>query len=194
MFSYHSNIKAEHPYSSRWYQWILDIRPILYYLDYLPGGRRISIAAFVNPMICWGGLLSLPVLCYTAAVRRDRTAAFILVGYASGIVPWMFISRLTFAYHYFASAVFLIPALCYMFRLMDPLPDEYLHMPLQTGEAGERTNPPASRRSARYQTYPVIFTAVCVLLFVVFFPVLCGLSVDNDLATRLLGWLPSWPI
>ena len=174
MFSYHSNIKAEHPYSSRWYQWVLDIRPILYYLEYLPGGRRVSIAAFVNPMICWGGLLSLPVLCYTAAIRRDRTAAFILVGYASGLVPWMFISRLTFAYHYFASAVFLIPALCYVFRLMDPYP--------------------ASQRPARYRLYPVLFTAVCVLLFAVFFPVLCGLPVNNDLATRVLGWLPSWPI
>ena len=93
MFSYHAHIKAEHPYSSRWYQWVLDIRPILYYLEYLPDGKRVSFGAFVNPMICWGGLLSLLVLGWTALFRRDRTAAFLLVGYASGLVPWMFISR-----------------------------------------------------------------------------------------------------
>ena len=29
MFNYHSDIVAEHPYSSRWYQWLLNIRPIL---------------------------------------------------------------------------------------------------------------------------------------------------------------------
>ena len=169
MFSYHANIKAEHPYSSRWYQWILDIRPILYYLDYFPNNRRVSIAAFVNPMVCWGGLLSNLVLLFMAVGRHDRTAAFILVGYASGLIPWMFISRLTFEYHYFASAAFLIPAICYVFALI------------------ERNRP-------GHGYYTIGFTVVTVLLFFLFFPVLNGIPIDNDLGSRLLGWLPSWPI
>ncbi|MBO6094392.1 MAG: glycosyltransferase family 39 protein, partial [Oscillospiraceae bacterium] len=40
MFSYHSSLVAEHPYASRWYQWMLDIRPILYYLQYFYDGTR----------------------------------------------------------------------------------------------------------------------------------------------------------
>ncbi len=168
MFSYHANIKAEHPYSSRWYQWVLDIRPILYYLEYFPDGTRVSFGAFVNPMICWGGLLSLLVLAYTAVFRRDRTAAFLLVAYGSGLVPWMFISRLTFAYHYFASALFLVPALCYVFALFEQSP-------------------------RRIRWYPTGFTLFAVLLFGWFFPALNGITVPNDLATKLLGWLPSWP-
>ena len=137
-------------------------------LEYLPDGKRISFGAFVNPMICWGGLLSLLVLIYTAAVRRDRTAAFLLIAYLSGLVPWMFITRLTFAYHYFASALFLVPSLCYVFSMMERAP-----------------------RLCR--RYPVWFTAVSVLLFAWFFPVLNGITVENALATKLLGWLPSWP-
>ena len=168
MFSYHAHIKAEHPYSSRWYQWVLDIRPILYYLEYLPDGKRVSFGAFVNPMICWGGLLSLMVLFYTALFRRDRTAAFLLVAYASGLVPWMFISRLTFAYHYFASALFLVPSLCYVFALFENAP-------------------------RRFHLYPCCFAAVSVLLFAWFFPALNGITVSNELATKLLGWLPTWP-
>ena len=168
MFSYHAHIRAEHPYSSRWYQWVLDIRPILYYLEYLPDGKRVSFGAFVNPMICWGGLLSLMVLFYTALFRRDRTAAFLLVAYASGLVPWMFISRLTFAYHYFASALFLVPSLCYVFALFENAP-------------------------RRFRLYPCCFTAVSVLLFAWFFPALNGITVSNELATKLLGWLPTWP-
>lgn len=168
MFSYHANIKAEHPYSSRWYQWVLDIRPILYYLEYFPDGTRVSFGAFVNPMICWGGLLSLLVLAYTAVFRRDRTAAFLLVAYGSGLVPWMFISRLTFAYHYFASALFLVPALCYVFALFEQSP-------------------------RRIRWYPTGFTLFAVLLFGWFFPALNGITVPNELATKLLGWLPSWP-
>ena len=169
MFSYHSSIVAEHPYSSRWYQWILDIRPILYYLEYLPDGRRISIAAFVNPLICWGGLLSLPVLLYMAFRRKDSTARVLLAAYASGLLPWIFIQRLTFEYHYFASSVFLVPALCYIYALIE-------------------------KQGKRYYLYSSAFTALSVLLFILFFPVLTGLKVDNDLTTRLLGWLPTWPI
>ena len=169
MFSYHSNIVAEHPYSSRWYQWMLNIRPILYYLEYLPDGERISFGAFVNPVVCWGGLISLIILFYMSVVRRDRTALFILIAYFSGLVPWMFIRRLTFEYHYFASAVFLISAICYSFFLLEK----------------------ASARGKRSTVYLTVYT---VILFIWFFPALNGIAVNNELATRLLGWLPSWPL
>ena len=169
MFTYHAGIVAEHPYSSRWYQWLLDIRPILYYLEYFSDGRRISIAAFLNPALCWGGFLSLFVLLYTAIFRRDRRAAFLLVGYLAQLLPWVFISRLTFAYHYFPSSVFLVLALGYVFALY-------------------RENKPDWLRWA------IPFAAVSLLLFVMFYPVLAGTPVDNVSASRLLAWFPTWPI
>ena len=169
MYDYHANIVAQHPYSSRWYQWILNIRPILYYLEYFPDGRRVSIAAFTNPLICWGGLMSLPVLLWVAVMRRDRTAAFLLVAYFSELIPWMFIRRLTFAYHYFASALFLVPCICYLFFLME-------------------------KASPRLKRATFAFTAFSVFLFFFFFPALNGLPVDNKKATLVFGWLPTWPI
>ena len=169
MYSYHANVLAEHPYSSRWYQWILDIRPILYYVEYLPEGKRISVAAFVNPLICWGGLITLPILLWTAIGRRDRTAVFLIIAYLAELIPWMFIRRITFAYHYFAAAVFLIPCLCYVFRLME-----------------------RSSRLARIMT--IVFTVLSVFLFVLFFPVLNGLPVAHETAKALFTWLKTWPI
>ena len=169
MFRYHASVVAEHPYSSRWYQWMLDIRPILYYLEYLSQGKRISIACFANPLICWGGLLSLIVLGYHGLFRRNSTALFLLVGYASGLVPWMFITRLTFEYHYFASSAFLVPALCYVFVLLE-------------------------QNRCRGVVRTTVFTAASLGLFLLFFPVLCGLPVDNELSSKLLKWLPTWPI
>ena len=169
MFQYHASIVAEHPYSSRWYQWIFNLRPILYYLEYLPGGKRVSIAAFVNPLICWGGFLCLPVLLYLLLRRRDPIAGFLLVAYFSGLLPWIFISRLTFEYHYFASAICLVMMLAYLFWILE-------------------------KNTAYGKVLTLSFTVVSVLLFVFFFPVLNGLAVDNTLASRLLGWLPGWPI
>ncbi|MCR5088932.1 MAG: glycosyltransferase family 39 protein [Oscillospiraceae bacterium] len=168
MFNYHAQIVAEHPYSSRWYQWLLDIRPILYYLQYYSDGTRVSFGAFVNPLICWGGLIALLFLLFCAIFRRDRLAAFLLIAWLSGILPWIFISRLTFEYHYFASAVFLIPALCYIFSLME-----------------------AGTKYAGVLEYS--FCGFALLLFVLFFPALNGIAIDNTLGSKLLGWLPSWP-
>ena len=169
MFSYHAGIVAEHPYSSRWYQWLLNIRPILYYLEYFSDGRRSSICALLNPALCWGGFLSLFVLLYTALFRRDRRAAFILVGYLAQLLPWVFISRLTFAYHYFPSSVFLVLALGYVFALM-------------------REN------RAGWKRYALPFALASLLLFVMFYPVLSGSPVDNAAASRLLAWFPTWPL
>lgn len=169
MFTYHVGVDAEHPYSSRWYQWVLNIRPILYYLKYYDSGLRSSICAFLNPAVCWGGLLSLFVLVYTAVFRRDRKAAFIVLGYLAQLVPWIFISRITFEYHYFPSTVFLILAICYVFRLMK-----------------------LNRKN--WAQYCVSFTVISLLLFCLFFPVLGGLKVDNSLYSKLVGWLPTWPI
>lgn len=168
MFHYHSSLVAEHPYSSRWYQWLLDIRPILYYLKSYADGTRSSFGAFVNPLLCWGGLLCLPVLLYSALARRDRQAAFILVSYLAQLLPWVFIQRLTFAYHYFPCTIFLVLAFGYVCKLL---------------RLGQRQ-------------WKLLFGSIAfcsAALFLLFYPALSGYRVDNAAASALLGWLPGWP-
>ena len=165
MFNYHSQLVATHPYSSHWYQWLLDIRPILYYLDYLADGRTVSFGAFVNPVLCWGGLLALFVLGYLSIARRDKVSAFILLGYLAQLLPWVLVPRLTFAYHYFPCTIFLALALGRCFDLME--------------------------RNVRYgKLYVDGFVLLSTAVFVLFFPVLAGLPVGRSI---LRSWLPTWP-
>lgn len=164
MFTYHAGLVATHPYSSRWWQWLLDLRPILYYLSY-GDGTVSTIGAFVNPLLCWGGLLALPVLAYRA-VRHDRTALFLLVGYLAQVLPWVFISRLTFEYHYFAATLFLVLALGYVFDRL---------------------------RQRGYFGIVYAFTAASGALFALFYPVLTGVTVSRSYAWNVLKWLPDWP-
>ena len=165
MFNYHSQLVATHPYSSHWYQWLLDIRPILYYLDYLPDGRVVSFGAFVNPVLCWGGLLALFVLAYLSAARRDRVSAFILLGYLAQLLPWVLVPRLTFAYHYFPCTLFLALALGRCFDVME-------------------------RGCAKGKLAVGGFAGLSLAVFVLFFPVLAGLPVGRGI---LRSWLPTWP-
>ena len=165
MFNSHSQLVATHPYSSHWYQWLLDIRPILYYLDYLPDGRHLSFGAFVNPVLCWGGLIALFVLGFLAVRRRDRASAYILIGYLAQLLPWVLVPRLTFAYHYFPCTVFLALALGRVFDVM------------------ERNHP-------KGRLLILGFTGLSFAVFALFYPCLAGLPVKPGI---LRSWLPTWP-
>ncbi|MBR0351593.1 MAG: glycosyltransferase family 39 protein [Oscillospiraceae bacterium] len=167
MLSYHEGVTATHPYSSRWYQWILDIRPILYYLKYYPGGRYSSIAAFVNPLICWGGLAAMMMLAVHALIRKDKTAAFIVCGWLAQLLPWIFVKRVVFEYHYFPSSVFLVLSLAYLFAFV--------------------------RGKRHGKTVIIGFTSFAVLLFVLFYPVISGLPADRTAYSAWMSWLPTWP-
>ena len=168
MFGYHSNVNATHPYSSVWWQWILDVRPILYYLEYFPDGTEQSIAAWLNPMLCWGGLLAMLAMLWLTITRHDKTALFILVGYLAQLLPWVFVTRIVFEYHYFPSSVFLVLALGHVFRGFE-------------------------LRHARPRPIILSFTVVSVVLFAVFYPALSGMRVPRWYDLNFLKWLPTWP-
>ena len=168
MFSYHSGVHSTHPYSSVWWQWLLDIRPILYYLEYFSDGTRSSFGAWLNPMLCWGGLAAMLCMVYRALFRKDKTALFILIGYLAQLVPWIFVHRVVFEYHYFPSSLFLLLALGHVFSVVE----EY---------------------HSQRRWIVLSFTGVSVLLFAVFYPVLSGARVSAELASRFLQWFPSWP-
>ena len=170
MLSYHSGVTDSHPYSSRWYQWLFDIRPILYYMDNDVAGYTTRFAAFVNPVVCWGGLLAVVACAVQAVRRRCAKALFIVIGYLAQLVPWFFIGRITFAYHYFPSVLYLVLALCYVFHTM------------------------AEREELYAWKGPMVgLTAGAVGLYALFYPVLVGIQIPTWFSGNVLGWFPSWP-
>ena len=168
MFHYHLGVHASHPYASRWYQWIVDGRPILYYLEYGKNNTLNDFAAFLNPFICWGGLLAIFAMGWKTFKYKDGRAAFILLGYLAQLVPWMFITRITFEYHYFPSLIFLVLAICHCFNSF-------------------------RLRTPNWKRYVYGATAACLALFVLFYPVLTGITISRTYG-RLLAWIPrAWP-
>lgn len=170
MWEYHSDLVSTHPYSSRWYQWLVDARPILYYLEYFPDGTtKSAFGAFLNPLFCWAGLLAIIANAIFAIKDRDGKSAFIVIGYLAQLLPWVLVTRLTFAYHYFPSEVFMLLALCRVWSRM-----RELAMPFW-----------------RRNMYAL--TAASAGLFVAFYPVLTGLRSALWYTRGFLRWFPSWP-
>jgi dolichyl-phosphate-mannose--protein O-mannosyl transferase len=167
MFNYHSKLVDTHPYSAAWYTWLFDIRPILYYLSD-QGAVKTAFGSFGNPFVWWGGLACLGLTVWRFIRKRDPAALFIVVGYLSQMLPWILVPRLTFVYHYFPATVFLCLALGYVFS-------DYM------------TREPVRRRLV------YAYTAVSVGAFILFYPVLAGITVPTWYTAYLIKWLPSWP-
>lgn len=169
MWEYHSDLVATHPYSSKWYQWLFDVRPILYYMENPSSEVTIRFGAFNNPIVSWGGLAAMVGMAWLAWRDKDERAVFILVGYLSNLLPWVLVSRLTFAYHYFPCTIFLVLAISYIFADLRKLDRKWK---LSVGG----------------------FTGAEVGLFCLFYPVLAGTPVSTQYCRVFLRWFTdTWP-
>lgn len=169
MFKYHSGLDATHSYSSPWYQWPLIVRPIWYFSGYPGGDLREGISAFGNPLVWWTGI---PAFLYTVWLwvkERDRTASFLAVGYLAQYLPWLFVTRITFIYHYFPSVVFV--ALMITHSLM-------------------RQKTKISRHC--FLLGMILYCAAVFGLFLLFYPVLSGQPIDVGFVAKWLRWFDSW--
>lgn len=172
MFTYHEGVTATHPYSSSWPQWLVNGRPILYYLDnsaVADTGMKTAFGSFNNPVLSWAGLLAMVTLAIEMFRKRSGTALFILIAYLSQLVPWMFIGRVTFAYHYFPCALFLAMGLAYLF-------DQIIEL-----------------RGTGWKPAIYGLTGGAIALYAAFYPVLIGLTAPTWYTTNFLKWFSSWP-
>jgi dolichyl-phosphate-mannose-protein mannosyltransferase len=137
MYAYHSGLIATHPFSSAWWAWPLMSKPVWLYVSYLPNNMKSTITLMGNPAVWWVGFASviaitglflrqtvpaivkhalsrlLSVLRGTKkinnfpALKIDFPLAFIVVLFFFQWVPYVFISRIVFIYHFYVSVPFL---------------------------------------------------------------------------------------
>lgn len=167
MFSYHGGLEATHPYSSKWYEWPMMKRPIWFYAGTISENLKEGISSFGNPLVWWVGIPAFVMLLYYAFIEKDRESRFLTLGYLSQYLPWAFIGRVVFIYHYFPSVPFVVLMIGFCMRKIV----EY-----------------------KPKLKPVIFAYVglAVLLFIMFYPVLSGMAVDPAYVDKYLRWFDSW--
>lgn len=165
MFSYHKDTVFEHPYSSEWYEWIFSRKSLLDAISTNEDGWVSSIATVAGPVVCWGGIPALLYQIYLWALKKDLCAKYLVMAYAAELVPWMFIHRTVFIYHY-------MPCLNIL-ALM--IPYSVYRMKLK-----------------RENRWIVGISILAVVLFVLFYPELSGLHVPREYVDGVLEWLPGW--
>jgi len=120
-FEYHLHVTATHPWGSPWWSWPLELRPVLFLYDTLPNGMLHVENTLGNPLIWWGATAVVLGSTIFLAVRwvKNKLAPWdheifpLLLGYYALWLPWMFIHRVIFLYHYLPSYGFALLLLAY---------------------------------------------------------------------------------
>ena len=168
MFSYHSHLVSTHPFSSSWWEWPFMKRPVWYYSgDNMAEGMKSTIVAMGNPLIWWAGIFAMAATIWISIKRRDKAMYPVWIAFLAQYVPWMLVPRLTFLYHYFAMVPFIILSLVYIFKVIE-------------------------EKRPGFKLVRNLFLAASILLFIVFYPALSGMTVKSWYVEHLLRWFPSW--
>ncbi|WP_427115335.1 dolichyl-phosphate-mannose--protein mannosyltransferase [Pseudarthrobacter scleromae] len=181
-YTFHQGLGSDHPYEASAWSWLVLGRPTSFFYETPPQGSpgcavekcTSAILSVGNPLVWWGAVISLVVLLFWWAGRRDWRAGAILAGVGAGYLPWFLYPERTMFYFYAVSfEPFLILALVYCLGLV----------------LGRASDPPWRRRSGLYLV--ALFIAAVILLSAFFYPVWTAETIPYD-AWKVRMWMPSW--
>jgi dolichyl-phosphate-mannose-protein mannosyltransferase len=170
MYNYHAKLVAEHSFSSAWWSWpflasMKGYVPLWLDVWYLPNAMKSSIAVLGNPAIWWAGFACIFVTVERAIRRKDLAAVFISSLFFFSWIPYVFISRLTFIYHF------------------------YIAVPLLCLAAAYVINRYWDRKLGKVAT--IAFFVVVVVLFGIFYDIISGAPASATWIEKL-RLFPSW--
>jgi len=172
---YHAGLTATHPYGSAWWTWALTLRPVWLYYQSL-GANTISGIIEIGNVVTWvsGLILLVTTLLALLKNRLQRLPSlpshapqlYLVITYLALYLPWIFISRVKFMYHYFVPLVILL-------ILMGTLFDTWLQ---------EKT-------ANRWLVWLILIAGTA--FFIYFLPLLLGTPISTE-GYRHHMWLRSW--
>ena len=165
MYNYHSNLTEHHFFESKWYEWPIMSKPVWYHVGYYGGNLKSTIVGIGNPVIWWVGIVAGIFALIKTILKREKEMFFILIFILCTFVPYIFISRPMFMYHYFPTLPFIMLAIVSFVKwISDKL----------------KTN-----------SVYVFYTALVIVVFFVFFPVVSGMQTSSEYIDAL-KWLSTW--
>ncbi|MGI6536979.1 MAG: hypothetical protein ACOX22_01190 [Caldicoprobacterales bacterium] len=140
-------------FQSSWWTWPFMIRPIWYYNGRdLPAGMASTIVSLGNPAVWWMGIPAF-FIALRAAWRGNKSLILLVTAIISQYIPWIFISRSAFIYHFFPMVPFLILTVVYLIKKW-----------IEEGKS---------------MKYVYGYLALVLVLFIMFYPAISGLIVPK---------------
>ena len=165
MYNYHSTLDATHPFSSSWYTWPIMATPVWFYTGGTLSGLYMTITDIGNPAIWWCGVISFVYLVINSIKKKDKTSIFLLIFILSTVVPYIFIGRLMFMYHYFITLPFIMLGIVLFIKwITEKLKNDKVYYG---------------------------YIALIIFTFILFYPITSGMPVSSEYVESL-KWLSTW--
>lgn len=164
MYDYHANLEATHPFTSKWYEWPIMYKPVWLYSGEMVNGFRETIVDIGNPLVWWFGILGF-IYLVVSAIKKNNLSRFILIFILSSFIPYIFIGRIMFMYHYFITLPFVMLGIVSLIKWL-------------------------VEKTKSDKVYWIYIYSV-IIMFFIFYPVVSGMSIESDYIESL-KWLSSW--
>jgi dolichyl-phosphate-mannose-protein mannosyltransferase len=174
IYDFHVHLESGHPYASKPFGWLVLARPVLYVYNTPRPGTAQAVLGIGTPAIWWASIPALLGCVWGWVTRRDWRAAFILVVFAFGYLPWFYPpGRTEFFFYALPALPFICLALAYCAGLA----------------IGPRDASPARRQSG---VVAVAFYALLVVVnFFYLYPILAAYVIPVE-SWRSRMWFSSW--
>ena len=164
-YEYHRDLKADHPFTSKWYTWPISYKPVWYYTNDISPNSRQTIVGVGNILIWWPAILTFLLLPYYIIKKKNKKSLFLLITIASIYIPYIFIGRVMFLYHYFIILPFMMMTIVNFFYQFN--------------------------KNNKKDIFIVLYTVLVIATFIIYYPVVSGMTVTKDYieSTKILS---SW--
>lgn len=116
MYNYHSKLNATHTFSSKWYTWSISYKPVWYHQEILDNNTKETISGIGNIVIWYMGIIGF-IYSLTRLIRKKEKESFVIViSILSLWLPYAFIGRVMFLYHYFPVLPFMMFGIVNLFK------------------------------------------------------------------------------
>lgn len=165
IYKYHSTLQATHPFTSPWYSWMAMIKPVWYYVSYYAGEMKRTIVGIGNPAIWWMGFPALVYLIFSSIKHRKKEELSLITMMLVMLVPYLFIGRVMFLYHFFPVLPFMMLGIVALIKYL------------------------VEKFELSHTIW--IYVAIVVICSILFYPVTSGTMIPSEYADWL-KWLPTW--
>lgn len=159
MYEYHSKLKADHFFSSKWYQWPISYKPVWYHQRSLTDNTKETISGVGNLVIWIGGFIGFIYLIPKYILFKDKKALQLIVIICALWLPFILIDRIMFQYHYFPILPFI------MFSVIELIKD--------------------MEETYHFKNILISYLALSLLFFIIYYPVVSGIEISNKYADSI---------
>jgi dolichyl-phosphate-mannose-protein mannosyltransferase len=161
MYRANTRLTNPHDYSSKWYTWPMMTRSVYYWNNDSTGAYLYLLG---NPAIYFLGFISVAYLIFSRRFK-DFPEYLISLGFLINFIPFIFIGRVMFLYHYQTALIFSIMALIILLN-----------------------------RISNHKIQNKMIISILILsfvLFIYFSPLTYGIPISKDTLESMM-WIKSW--